>query len=222
MGKFDIIQEFIDQGEEFTFQYHDFEFLITGIVDNYFIVKTYCPVDVSYSINCLKMALAKEINQILKYFNLQNEYWDIELYSGDQLLNGGYYHHFTQDFLDELLEIVEPYKKFEYLINNFKTKRTYTLTIEQEPYKVEMESNGYEDVNIIIYSNLIRGYRTYKDTGEVEDCSVDICNNWIDILENELDFNENWQKVGPLWVLLHNHPYVGCTYFDIFSVYNCS
>lgn len=222
MGKFDVIKNLIDEGEEFTFQYYDFEFLLADIEKNTFIVKTYCPKVLSYSLNCLEKIVTKEIKKILKYFNLQNEEWDIKLYSGDQLLNGGYYHHFTQDFLDELLEIVEPYKKFEYLINDYETKRNYTLTIEQEPYKVEMESNGYEDVNIIIHSNLIRGYRTYKDTGEVEDCSVDVCNNWMDILESELDFNENWQKVGPLWVLLHENPYVGCTYFDIFSTYNCS
>lgn len=221
MGRFDVIKNLIDEGEEFTFQYYDFEFLIADIdkESNTFIVKVYCPIDVSYSVECLENAVDKEITKILKYFNLDKEHWGLKLYSGEEPLNDGYYHHFTQEFVDELLKKVEQYKKFEYLLQ--KTKRQYYLTIEQEPYKVYMESNGSQDVNIIIYSNLIRAYRTYTDTGEVEDASVDICNNWFDVLETELDFEEEWRHIGSLYDMVNTN-YLSCTYFDIFSSYSCT
>ena len=79
MGKFDVIKNFIDEGEEFTFQYYDFEFLLADIEKNTFIVKTYCPKVLSYSLNCLETFVSKEITKILRYFNLDREEWDVKL-----------------------------------------------------------------------------------------------------------------------------------------------
>ena len=219
MGKFDAIKELIDYGEEFTFQYYDFEFLISDIEKDNFIVKVYCPIDVSYCLQCLENVAYKEIRKILKYANLQDVNFNVILYSGNELLNGGYYFHFTQDLLDKILKVAEPHKKFEYFKKN-DDEKLYTLTIEQEPYKVVIESNGSEDFNVLIYSNLIRAYRTY-DEGEVEDCSVDICTNWYNVLEEELDFYENWQKVRSLYDVINDNQYLGCAYYDVYSEYTC-
>lgn len=142
---------------ELEFKLFDIEISIYKPI---FKFKSYSPnEDISFSVNCLKYYIGYELDKQLRYLLPDLNYYDIEIYDGDKLID--YDYHFSENLTKNILKDIQHIKVINY---NFRTYHDDTvksheilagdnisLTIEQTPIDVKMYSNGYEDLGVEIF-----------------------------------------------------------------------
>lgn len=219
-----VIKELIESGDEITYTYGDFEFLLFDIEKEdtdtpVFKLKTYSNQDNSYSVKCLKSFLEGELRSFLKYVDYRGSF-DIELYDGNEILNGGYYFYLTQEFVDGLFDIIKNEREFVYHLNIFDDNEPFYFKLNHEPQKITINSNGYDEIDVTVHCFLKKATMEFYKIDKIEDVSSDVCTQWGSMVDEMLADYEIWNEIDEIKDYI-NTKYLKCVDFNIKTKYQC-
>lgn len=188
---------------EFEFKLFDIDIL--GIYKPTFKFKSYSPNnDISFSVKCLKTYIEYELEKQLRFLSPDLQYFDIELYDGNEVIE--YDYHISETFTNEILKGIQHktsvvYSYRAYTEDTIKSQPiqegdTIGLIIEQEPIKVKIDSNGYEDLNVEIFLKVNKATMKVRKRNTNDVKTLDVTNIIVPFFNDiifitDLDYTEN-------------------------------
>lgn len=188
---------------EFEFKLFDID--IMGIYKPTFKFKSYSPNnDISFSVKCLKTHIEYELEKHLRLLSPDLQYFDIELYDGNDVIE--YDYHISETFTNEILKGIQHRTSVDYTYRAYTedTVKSYPieegdtigLIIEQEPIKVKIDSNGNEDLNVEVFLKVKKATMKVRKRNTNNVKTLDVTNIIVPffndiIFTTDLDYTEN-------------------------------
>lgn len=188
---------------EFEFKLFDID--ISGIYRPTFKFKSYSPNnDISFSVKCLKTYIEHELEKQLRFLSPDLQYFDIELYDGNETIE--YDYHISEKFTDDILKGIQHRTSVHYSYrahteDTIKSQPiqegdTIGLIIEQEPIKVKLDSNGYEDLNVEVFLKVKKATMKVRKRNTNDVKTLDVTNIIVPFFNDiifitDLEYTEN-------------------------------